>query len=51
MARFGGALDGAAEEFSKAFDKGLSPRDFVDTMRKENKLSKWIMEYIFVNNC
>ena len=38
--RFGGALDGAAEEFTKAFDKGLSPRDFVDTMRKENKLSK-----------
>ncbi|KAI4172087.1 MAG: hypothetical protein LQ343_003834 [Gyalolechia ehrenbergii] len=36
--RFGGALDGAAEEFSKAFDKGLSPRDFVDLMRKENKL-------------
>ncbi|PGH17086.1 ATP-citrate synthase subunit 1 [Polytolypa hystricis UAMH7299] len=36
--RFGGALDGAAEEFTKAFDKGLSPRDFVDTMRKENKL-------------
>lgn len=38
--RFGGALDGAAEEFTKAYDKGLSPRDFVDTMRKENKLSK-----------
>jgi ATP citrate (pro-S)-lyase len=38
--RFGGALDGAAEEFTKAFDKGLSPRDFVDTMRKENKLSE-----------
>jgi ATP citrate (pro-S)-lyase len=37
--RFGGALDGAAEEFTKAFDKGLSPREFVDTMRKENKLS------------
>ncbi|KAI9834183.1 MAG: citrate synthase [Phylliscum demangeonii] len=36
--RFGGALDGAAEEFSKAFDKGLSPRDFVDSMRKQNKL-------------
>ncbi|KAK6381428.1 ATP-citrate synthase subunit 1 [Exophiala oligosperma] len=36
--RFGGALDGAAEEFSKAFDKGWSPREFVDTMRKENKL-------------
>ncbi|POS84340.1 Citrate synthase [Erysiphe pulchra] len=36
--RFGGALDGAAEEFTTAFDKGLSPRDFVDTMRKQNKL-------------
>lgn len=41
--RFGGALDGAAEEFTKAYDKGLSPRDFVDTMRKENKLSKSII--------
>lgn len=39
--RFGGALDGAAEEFTKAYDKGLSPRDFVDTMRKENKLSRF----------
>ncbi|RKF63666.1 putative ATP-citrate synthase subunit 1 [Erysiphe neolycopersici] len=36
--RFGGALDGAAEEFTTAFDKGLSPRDFVDSMRKQNKL-------------
>ncbi|KAF8438687.1 putative ATP citrate lyase, subunit 1 [Terfezia claveryi] len=36
--RFGGALDGAAAEFTNAFDKGLSPRDFVDTMRKQNKL-------------
>ncbi|KAJ6096413.1 hypothetical protein N7486_007159 [Penicillium sp. IBT 16267x] len=36
--RFGGALDGAAEEFTKAFDKGLSPRDFVDSSRKANKL-------------
>ncbi|KAI0187246.1 ATP-citrate synthase subunit 1 [Xylaria flabelliformis] len=36
--RFGGALDGAAEEFTKAADNGLSPRDFVDTMRKQNKL-------------
>ncbi|KAK3371196.1 citrate synthase-like protein [Lasiosphaeria ovina] len=36
--RFGGALDGAAEEFTKASDKGLSPREFVDTMRKQNKL-------------
>ena len=39
--RFGGALDGAAEEFTRAYDKGLSPRDFVDTMRRENKLSKY----------
>jgi ATP citrate (pro-S)-lyase len=38
--RFGGALDGAAEEFTKAMDKGWTPREFVDTMRKENKLSK-----------
>lgn len=36
--RFGGALDGAATEFKNAFDKGLSPRQFVDTMRKQNKL-------------
>ncbi|KAH7039954.1 CoA-ligase [Microdochium trichocladiopsis] len=36
--RFGGALDGAAEEFTKAADNGLTPRDFVDTMRKQNKL-------------
>ncbi|KAK9312338.1 citrate synthase-like protein [Lipomyces starkeyi] len=36
--RFGGALDGAAQEFTNAFDKGLSPRQFVDTMRKQNKL-------------
>lgn len=36
--RFGGALDGAAEEFTKAHDKGLSPREFVDLMRKQNKL-------------
>lgn len=36
--RFGGALDGAATEFTDAFDKGLSPRQFVDTMRKQNKL-------------
>lgn len=40
--RFGGALDGAADEFTRAFDKGLSPRDFVDTMRKENKLSTFL---------
>ncbi|KAK6845593.1 CoA-ligase [Apiospora arundinis] len=36
--RFGGALDGAAQEFAKAADSGLSPREFVDSMRKQNKL-------------
>lgn len=36
--RFGGALDGAAQEFSKAYDAGLSPRAFVDSCRKANKL-------------
>lgn len=36
--RFGGALDGAATEFTNAYDKGLSPRQFVDNMRKQNKL-------------
>ncbi|KAJ3222505.1 citrate synthase [Chytriomyces hyalinus] len=36
--RFGGALDGAAQSFSAAYDKGLSPQEFVDSMRKNNKL-------------
>ncbi|ORY83471.1 citrate synthase-like protein [Leucosporidium creatinivorum] len=36
--RFGGALDGAAAEFSRAKDLGLTPREFVDSMRKANKL-------------
>jgi citrate synthase len=37
--RFGGALDGAAAEFTRAYDSGLSPREFVDSMRRANKLS------------
>ncbi|KAI8365272.1 ATP citrate lyase isoform 2 [Radiomyces spectabilis] len=36
--RFGGALDGAATSFTKAYDSGLSPREFVTSMRKANKL-------------
>jgi ATP citrate (pro-S)-lyase len=36
--RFGGALDGAAEQFSGAFDQGLSPVDFVQGMRKQHRL-------------
>jgi ATP citrate (pro-S)-lyase len=36
--RFGGALDGAAREFTKAYDSGLTPREFVTQQRKANKL-------------
>ncbi|KAJ3049800.1 citrate synthase [Rhizophlyctis rosea] len=36
--RFGGALDGAARDFSTAYDQGLTPQEFVDTMRKQNRL-------------
>ena len=36
--RFGGALDGAAQMFSEAYDKGLSPAEFVSSMRKSHKL-------------
>lgn len=36
--RFGGALDGAAKQFSEAFDQGLHPADFVNKMRKEGQL-------------
>ncbi|TPX41132.1 hypothetical protein SeMB42_g05566 [Synchytrium endobioticum] len=36
--RFGGALDGAAQTFSEAYDKGMSPAEFVSSMRKANKL-------------
>jgi ATP citrate (pro-S)-lyase len=36
--RFGGALDGAAEQFSWGYDSGLSPEDFVEAMRKKKEL-------------
>jgi ATP citrate (pro-S)-lyase len=36
--RFGGAIDGAAEQFSQAYDTCLSPKEFVAEMRKQNKL-------------
>lgn len=36
--RFGGALDDAAKTFSQAKDRGLTPREFVDEMRRANKL-------------
>merc|ERR1719354_1554247 len=35
---FGGALDGAAQMFSSAYDKGLSPAEFVSSMRKSHQL-------------
>lgn len=36
--RFGGALDGAAKQFSEAYDSGLIPMQFVNDMRKQGKL-------------
>jgi len=36
--RFGGALDEAAIFFMEAVDSGLQPKDFVNKMKKENKL-------------
>ena len=36
--RFGGALDGAAQTFSAAYDGGMTPQEFVSDMRKKNKL-------------
>jgi len=36
--RFGGALDGAANMFSEAFDSGMIPMEFVNKTRKEGKL-------------
>lgn len=36
--RFGGALDDAAQMFTKASDAGLDAEDWVKAMRKDNKL-------------
>ncbi|KDO33934.1 hypothetical protein SPRG_01813 [Saprolegnia parasitica CBS 223.65] len=36
--RFGGALDQAAEMFTKAYDSGMSPADFVNKMKASNQL-------------
>ncbi|KAK7683014.1 hypothetical protein QCA50_013686 [Cerrena zonata] len=49
--RFGGALDEAASMFSNARDTGLTPREFVDSCRKANKLISGIGHKIkSVNN-
>lgn len=36
--RFGGAIDGAAQIFSEAYDYGLTPQEFVDEMKSRNQL-------------
>lgn len=36
--RFGGAIDGAAQTFAQAYDRGLSPQEFVDDMKDKNQL-------------
>ncbi|CAG7822324.1 unnamed protein product, partial [Allacma fusca] len=36
--RFGGALNDAAKQFSEAYDSGLIPMDFVNSMRKKGQL-------------
>jgi len=36
--RFGGALDEAAKMFAHATDSGISPKDFIEKMKKTNQL-------------
>ncbi|UXI21134.1 ovochymase-2 [Sarcoptes scabiei] len=36
--RFGGALDGAARQFSEAYNSGIIPHEFVNQMRKKGEL-------------
>merc|ERR1712106_1019941 len=36
--RFGGALDGAARQFSEAYDTDMLPMEFVNSMRKKGQL-------------
>merc|ERR1719414_56622 len=36
--RFGGALDDAARMFADAHDSGVSPKDFIEKMKKTNQL-------------
>jgi ATP citrate (pro-S)-lyase len=35
--RFGGAIDGAAQMFSDAYDRGLTPNQFVEEMKKKGE--------------
>lgn len=36
--RFGGALDAAAKQFTEAYDSGMIPMEFVNTMRQKGQL-------------
>lgn len=36
--RFGGALDGAAKQFSEAYDSNMHPMEFVNDMRRKGQL-------------
>ena len=36
--RFGGALDGAAQQFRDAYDSNMVPMEFVNSMRKQHRL-------------
>ena len=36
--RFGGASDDAARQFTEAYNSGLSPKEFVESMRAQKKL-------------
>lgn len=36
--RFGGALDGAAQQFSAGYDSGLAAEDFMTKMRRDKEL-------------
>jgi ATP citrate (pro-S)-lyase len=49
--RFGGALDEAASMFSDARDTGLTPREFVDQARKQNKLSTSSSSSFYLSWC
>jgi succinyl-CoA synthetase alpha subunit len=35
--RFGGAIDGAAQSFSDAFDRGLPPAEFIEEMKQKGE--------------
>jgi len=35
--RFGGAIDGAAQMFSSAYDRGLTPSEFVEEMKRKGE--------------